>query len=220
MKKIILTAFFSLILSICSFATTCVWTCFYIGPAGNGCSWILIVQTCTNSDGSTYSCYDRVKYCPNCVAWNDPNATWSMDPAGNYLYDTVAAHISYQTSVDSIFAAYAGSGAMKPKSGQSLPGASNNLINPDINTHTNAGTLPIYPNPANTILNVVLDYDKGNGKQVMLIVTDINGKEMIHSGLTVGMNTIPLQGFASGTYSYQYITDAGIIQSGKFIVKK
>ena len=79
----------------------------------------------------------------------------------------------------------------------------------------------IYPNPANEELNVF--YSANNNSSAIIIITDINGKELFREQKQnrIGTNkkTINVSQFSNGTYILRIVSDNETIE-GKFIILK
>ncbi|NDH07799.1 T9SS C-terminal target domain-containing protein, partial [bacterium] len=62
----------------------------------------------------------------------------------------------------------------------------------------------IYPNPANSVINVRMSAAVTNGT---LVVTDLYGKQLKQQSLSLGTNTVDVSMFAKGTYFITLLTD-------------
>ncbi|NCW90343.1 MAG: T9SS C-terminal target domain-containing protein [Rhodocyclales bacterium] len=62
----------------------------------------------------------------------------------------------------------------------------------------------IYPNPVQSILNIICK--KANGA---IVVTDLFGKQIKQQALTMGTNAIDVSGFVKGTYFVSIVTENG-----------
>ena len=103
------------------------------------------------------------------------------------------------------------------------PGAFGNFIStytsnvgiPELNTKQDVIT--IYPNPANTILNIHSQLSILNSQ---LLITDILGNEVYKETLNGMDNSIDISHWSVGVYFYQVNSDKGIVGKGKFAVIK
>lgn len=75
----------------------------------------------------------------------------------------------------------------------------------------------IYPNPVAEVLNIELNWEED--QLATLKVIDVSGKEVLHTSLERGKNTLSIREFTEGLYFFNVTINNEIIQSSKFIVK-
>lgn len=80
----------------------------------------------------------------------------------------------------------------------------------------------IYPNPADDIVNIVLNHTMTSGSSSTLVFQALDGKEVYRVSFTDTENTtktVNLSGFKTGVYLYKYTTTDGKTYTGKLVVK-
>jgi YVTN family beta-propeller protein len=84
--------------------------------------------------------------------------------------------------------------------------------------------ITIYPNPANTILNI---HSQSGIRNYELRIMDVMGNEVYHQSsnsqlsiLNSQLLSVDISSLSNGVYFYQLTTDKGIVGKGKFVVIK
>jgi hypothetical protein len=85
-----------------------------------------------------------------------------------------------------------------------------------INEISNNQGISIYPNPANTILNIHLLNSQLTTLHSQLIITDVLGNEVYAETLTGIDNSISIAHWSQGVYFYGIRGQEGIVR-GKFV---
>ncbi|MDZ4667471.1 MAG: T9SS type A sorting domain-containing protein [bacterium] len=93
----------------------------------------------------------------------------------------------------------------------------NNVVLPVSEVAAAIAALRVYPNPANNVLNIDMDYK--NAKEI--IVMDLSGKLLSTTQMVSNNTQIDLSNIETGIYLYQIIDAEGaIIYTSKFSVSK
>jgi hypothetical protein len=187
----------------------------FVISANAGCYDLLIVVT----DGG-YSCYDKVHFCPGCMAWNSHHVTYTHEnPDPMYdLYTNIAANSSWQALTtakyqflnDSIYHLDTGSRPVIIK---------HNILGGNF-APSGVGA-KVYPSPAQGIMNFEIpqDYLK-NANGVTISILDMSGKELIKKNATETLTTIETDKLRSGNYIYKISMGNTIISADVIAVSK
>ena len=80
------------------------------------------------------------------------------------------------------------------------------------------GLISLYPNPANTWVNLTIDLPSAAHKEKVLYISDLGGKEVLSRIFTGNELKVSLAGIRPGTYLAYVISEGLILKSGKLVV--